>query len=143
MKDVRVDTVGELRCWHCGCTSFTEQRTMRSKVLVGVGALLTKKKLKCRICGEYNDLGSARPYKGPDSKRLGKKYGTFVAMFGSAEPDRVIALAISENAGAAPPPGPPAGWHPDPHSRHELRYWNGTQWTDHVSDRGVTGVDNV
>lgn len=30
-----------------------------------------------------------------------------------------------------------AAWHPDPTGRHELRYWDGTQWTDHVSDQGV------
>lgn len=34
-----------------------------------------------------------------------------------------------------------AGWHPDPAGRHELRYWNGTAWTDDVSDRGTTGKD--
>lgn len=30
-----------------------------------------------------------------------------------------------------------AAWHPDPTGRHELRYWDGTQWTEHVSDAGV------
>ncbi len=30
-----------------------------------------------------------------------------------------------------------AAWHPDPTGRHELRYWDGTQWTEHVSDSGV------
>ena len=35
----------------------------------------------------------------------------------------------------------PAGWHPDPTKRHELRYWDGQQWTAHVSDRGVQGTD--
>lgn len=49
-------------------------------MLVGVGALMTKKKLKCNACGEYNQTGSAKPYKGPKSKRLGKKYGTLVNM---------------------------------------------------------------
>lgn len=37
----------------------------------------------------------------------------------------------------------PANWHPDPTGRHELRYWDGTAWTDHVSDRGITGTDPV
>jgi Short C-terminal domain len=87
MRDVRVDTKGELRCWHCGSTSFREKRTLRSKLLVGVGALVTKKKMKCRVCGEYNDTGRAKPYKGPASRRLGKKYGTLVDMFGAETPD--------------------------------------------------------
>jgi hypothetical protein len=36
-----------------------------------------------------------------------------------------------------------AGWHPDPHHRHELRWWDGATWTDHVSDAGVASVDPV
>jgi hypothetical protein len=36
---------------------------------------------------------------------------------------------------------PPAGWFPDPAGRHELRYWDGTSWTDHVRDSDVAGVD--
>jgi hypothetical protein len=32
-------------------------------------------------------------------------------------------------------------WKPDPTSRHELRYFNGTMWTDHVADAGVQTVD--
>jgi hypothetical protein len=38
---------------------------------------------------------------------------------------------------------PAPGWHPDPTSRHEYRYWDGGQWTDDVSDGGVTSVDPV
>jgi uncharacterized protein YxjI len=34
-------------------------------------------------------------------------------------------------------------WHPDPTGRHELRYWDGSAWTDHVSDQGITGSDPV
>lgn len=33
-----------------------------------------------------------------------------------------------------------AAWHPDPTGRHELRYWDGSQWTEHVSDGGVQSV---
>jgi hypothetical protein len=40
-----------------------------------------------------------------------------------------------------PPPSIPAGWHADPHGRHEHRYWDGARWTDHVSDGGVQGTD--
>lgn len=48
--------------------------TLRSKALVGVGALLTKKKLKCQVCGEYNDTGSAKPWTGPESKKYRADY---------------------------------------------------------------------
>jgi hypothetical protein len=37
----------------------------------------------------------------------------------------------------------PAGWQPDPRGRHEYRYWDGTQWTDHVSDQGEVSQDPV
>jgi uncharacterized protein (AIM24 family) len=36
-----------------------------------------------------------------------------------------------------------AAWHPDPTGRHELRYWDGSQWTDHVSDQGVQSTSPV
>lgn len=38
---------------------------------------------------------------------------------------------------------PTPGWNPDPTGRHEYRYWDGTRWTDDVSDNGVTSVDPV
>jgi hypothetical protein len=34
-----------------------------------------------------------------------------------------------------------ASWQPDPSGAHELRYWNGTDWTEHVSDQGTTGQE--
>ena len=37
----------------------------------------------------------------------------------------------------------PPNWHPDPTSRHELRYWDGTQWTEHVASAGVGAIDPV
>ncbi|MGB3673482.1 MAG: SHOCT domain-containing protein [Candidatus Nanopelagicales bacterium] len=33
-----------------------------------------------------------------------------------------------------------AGWHSDPSGSHELRYWDGTTWTTHVSDHGSTST---
>lgn len=45
-----------------------------------------------------------------------------------------------------PPPGtvgPPSGWHPDPVGRFELRYWDGTRWTEHVSTAGVPETDRL
>jgi hypothetical protein len=74
VKDVRLDQDGELRCWNCGAKGFTEKRTFRSKALVGVGALITKKKLKCQVCGEYNDTGNAKVYDGPASRKYRKAY---------------------------------------------------------------------
>jgi Protein of unknown function (DUF2510) len=55
------------------------------------------------------------------------------------------------NAGAPPPKTRPAypvsatmasaGWRPDSMGRHELRYWDGASWTEHVVDAGSQSRD--
>ena len=35
----------------------------------------------------------------------------------------------------------PAAWYPDPSGRYELRYWNGSAWTEHVSRSGQQFTD--
>lgn len=42
----------------------------------------------------------------------------------------------ASTAGAAP-----AGWYADPSGRFELRYWDGGQWTEHVSRAGQQYTD--
>jgi len=37
--------------------------------------------------------------------------------------------------------GHPANWYPDPFGRFELRYYDGAQWTEHVSNGGATQTD--
>ena len=74
MKNIRIDADGTPRCWNCGAKGFTEKRTFRSKVMVGVGALITKKKMKCQRCGEYNDTGNGQPYDGPDGRKYRKEW---------------------------------------------------------------------
>ena len=37
--------------------------------------------------------------------------------------------------------GHPANWYPDPMGRHELRYYDGSAWTDHVSSGGKQSID--
>lgn len=39
------------------------------------------------------------------------------------------------------PQATPPNWYPDPLGRHELRYWDGSQWTEHVSSHGRQSVD--
>jgi uncharacterized protein YxjI len=39
------------------------------------------------------------------------------------------------------PPTTPPGWFPDPLGRHEQRYWDGQQWTEHVVSHGRQSVD--
>lgn len=38
-------------------------------------------------------------------------------------------------------PAAPPGWFADPSGRHEIRYWDGTSWTDHVANGGVVTFD--
>jgi hypothetical protein len=37
----------------------------------------------------------------------------------------------------------PAAWYGDDTGRHEYRYWDGSHWTDQVSDRGVVTTDGA
>lgn len=78
MKDIRIDEDGENRCWNCGGKNFVAKRTGRAHIAgyltVGIGALATKKKLKCHTCGEYNDTGSAKPFTGPEDKKYRKMW---------------------------------------------------------------------
>lgn len=85
MKNVRVDHNGDMRCWNCGSKGFTEKRTFRAKAMVGVGALLTKKKLKCQRCGEYNDTGGGKAYDGPAARKYRKEWEAEKARLTPAE----------------------------------------------------------
>jgi Protein of unknown function (DUF2510) len=38
-------------------------------------------------------------------------------------------------------PSVPAGWYNDPAGRYELRYWDGSAWTEHVSRAGQQFMD--
>lgn len=37
----------------------------------------------------------------------------------------------------------PAAWYPDPSRRHQVRYWDGHDWTADVADRGLQTIDPV
>jgi hypothetical protein len=83
---------------------------------------------------------------------------TFAPKNGGMPAGMAWVQAINDRAGggtaSAVPPSPapqmpqpvvavPAGWVADPTGRHELRYWDGSAWTDHVSDSGVAGLDPI
>ena len=52
-----------------------------------------------------------------------------------------------QQAAGAPGPAQPQqpqhapGWYPDPFGRHETRWWDGAQWTEHVASHGRQQVD--
>jgi hypothetical protein len=74
MQDIRIDSNGDFRCWNCGGKNFLGKRTGRAHIIgfatLGVGALATKKKLKCQVCNQYNQVGKAKEFKDP----LGREY---------------------------------------------------------------------
>ncbi len=51
------------------------------------------------------------------------------------EPAPVVAAAAATAAAA------PAGWYADPSARFDLRYWDGSEWTEHVSRNGQQATD--
>lgn len=57
----------------------------------------------------------------------------------AAEPQQ--AAVVETQATAAAASAAPAGWYADPSSRYELRYWDGGQWTEHVSRGGQQFTD--
>lgn len=51
------------------------------------------------------------------------------------------ATTTSSTAGAVPAQQVPAQWATDPMGRYELRYWDGTRWTEHVARAGQQYTD--
>ena len=49
--------------------------------------------------------------------------------------------ASADATAAAAAGAAPAGWYADPSGRFELRYWDGGQWTEHVSRAGQQYTD--
>jgi hypothetical protein len=55
-----------------------------------------------------------------------------------------VATASSPSSAATgATPNVPADWHKDPSGRFELRYWNGTAWTEHVATGGKQSIDPI
>jgi len=54
-------------------------------------------------------------------------------------PGSAASTATSPSAASSTAPKP--SWHPDPAGRHQLRYWDGDTWTEHVSNAGQPGQD--
>lgn len=77
--------------------------------------------------------------KGLDIRRLDQLISN--AILGDGE----FSVAAAPASVPAVPPAPAAstaGWHPDPHGAHELRYHDGTNWTNHISNAGVQSTDS-
>jgi hypothetical protein len=57
------------------------------------------------------------------------------AVGGGGAPQGATTVQQSPAAGGAPPPPPDrsAGWKPDPYGQAQMRYWDGSAWTQHTN----------
>lgn len=58
----------------------------------------------------------------------------------SANLNELILEAVGVPAAAGISVG---SWMPDPTGRHELRFWSGSSWSEHVADGGVQAIDSL
>ena len=54
----------------------------------------------------------------------------------ASNPSTPVASTATASSAAAP-----AAWYPDPSKRFELRYWDGSEWTEHVARGGQQFTD--
>jgi hypothetical protein len=73
-------------------------------------------------------LGSGQPYGGAPAAT------PTAAQPAAAQPAAAAAPAASEPGAGAGGAGAKADWYPDPRGEKRLRYWDGSQWTDHTAD---------
>ena len=55
--------------------------------------------------------------------------------------EAAVVAPVAQVAAPAAVATTPAGWYPDPSGRFEMRYWDGTAWTEHVSRQGQQYTD--
>ena len=74
----------------------------------------------------------------------GSKSATGSAVTASARAETAaVKPSAPPSAPPSPPPPVPPQWAADPHGRHQHRWWDGTRWTEHVSNDGVVAADPV
>jgi len=57
-------------------------------------------------------------------------------------PSTEVGHAAAASAASSPSqPAVPAAWYKDPSGRYEMRYWNGSAWTEHVARGGQQFTD--
>ena len=64
-----------------------------------------------------------------------------VSVAGPAPLAAAVPSAAMPSAAPAAQASGAVGWHADPSGRQELRYYDGTRWTEHVSTGGLQATD--
>jgi hypothetical protein len=132
--------------------------------LIGLLALLYKETETLTVTGTDGPDGTRVDIAGTGStEAVGRINAVLSALPGAHQAPAPVYAAAPPPPGVAgavpapPPPPPPGGpgpdlpapdntaaaWSPDPSGHHELRYWNGAAWTEHVSDHGTPGTDTI
>jgi len=77
----------------------------------------------------------------PGGAELAIIFVTVLLILGPTLTIALVVWLVAKGTKSRSASGPPAMWAADPSARHELRYWNGSAWTVHVSDGGVQSED--
>jgi Protein of unknown function (DUF2510) len=78
----------------------------------------------------------------PESSGAGSSWGSTSSNdSGSSWGGATTTAATTPAQPAQATPSVPAGWYHDPAGRYELRYWDGSAWTEHVSRAGQQYTD--
>jgi Protein of unknown function (DUF2510) len=89
-----------------------------------IGLAVANGRARSRLTAANNELGYLRPAYAQLQQWAGQVTGAA---------DSTVAYPTDQPVDAQ--------WHPDPSGRHQLRYWDGSDWTAHVSDDGVVTRD--
>jgi hypothetical protein len=77
------------------------------------------------------------------TERTGRQHLTLAQVRAYRPKQRTSLTPQDEQTQGEQTPSAPAGWRADPSNRHQFRYWDGFQWTDHVADAGKQTRDAV
>lgn len=67
--------------------------------------------------------------------------GAATGGWGTSTPAATPSAPAAPSSSAPSTPAVPPGWYADPAGRYELRYWDGSAWTEHVSRAGQQYTD--
>ena len=91
----------------------------------------------CVLVSGYDLITISNEFGGSNAFSASVGIGLYMTVGGSIALTVGAAIAAKQPHAARTPVLPLPGWHPDPMSRHQLRYWDGSVRTPHVVDNGV------